>query len=79
MTLSYVSLIPGGLGIMEGSMAAIYAGFGVPYENAVAAVLIYRVAYYLLPLIASLFFYNMFTQGRLVGAEIRRGDLSPYG
>jgi uncharacterized protein (TIRG00374 family) len=78
ITLSYVSLIPGGLGIMEGSMAAIFAGLGVPYETAVVAILVYRCAYYLLPLVISLFFHGMFTQGRQVGVDLQSGDLSPY-
>lgn len=75
---SFVSLIPGGLGIMEGSMATIFAGFGVPFETAVVAVLIFRLAYYLLPLLISLFFHRMFVQGRQVSAELRAGELTPY-
>lgn len=78
ITLSYATLIPGGLGIMEGSMAAIFAGLGVPYETAVVAALVYRCAYYLMPLFTSLFFYRMFTQGRQVGVGLQRGELSPY-
>jgi len=77
IVFSFVSLIPGGLGIMEGSMATIFASFGVPFETAVVAVLIFRFSYYLLPLVASLFFHGMFAQGRQVSAELR-GGLSPY-
>ncbi len=58
IVLSLVSFIPGGLGIMEGSMAAIFAGLGVPFEVAVIAVLIFRVAYYVLPLILSVFLFR---------------------
>lgn len=54
--LSIVNLVPGGLGIMEGSMAAVFAGLGVPLEAAVVATLLYRVFYYLLPLLVSLLF-----------------------
>jgi uncharacterized protein (TIRG00374 family) len=56
MFLSIVSLIPGGLGILDGSMAAVFASLGVPLERAVVAILIFRVAYYALPLLASLLF-----------------------
>ena len=42
--LSLVSFVPGGLGVMEGSMAAIFASLSVPFETAVVAVLIFRVA-----------------------------------
>lgn len=64
IVLSLASLIPGGLGVMEASMAAIYTSLGVPYETAVVAVLIFRVVYYVLPLLFSLFFLRgMFVQG----------------
>jgi glycosyltransferase 2 family protein len=56
--LSLVSLVPGGLGVMETSMTAVFVGLGVPPEPAVVAVLIFRVAYYILPLLASLFFFH---------------------
>jgi len=56
IVLSFVSLIPGGLGVMEGSMAAIFGGMGVPFETAVAAVLLFRMIYYILPLIVSAIF-----------------------
>ena len=68
--LSFASLIPGGLGVMEGSMAAVFAGLGVPFETAVVAVLLFRAAYYLLPLLVSLFFlHGMFVQGTHVAEE----------
>lgn len=56
LILSFVSLIPGGLGIMEGSMSAIFAGMGVPLEGAVAAALLFRFFYYIFPLLVSLVF-----------------------
>lgn len=58
LCLSLVSLVPGGLGIMESSMTAVFVGLGVPLEPAVVAVLIFRVAYYVLPLLLSLFFFH---------------------
>lgn len=65
IVVSFVSLIPGGLGIMEGSMSAVFAGMGVPFEAAVAAVLLFRVTYYILPLVVSLTFLgDMLAQGR---------------
>lgn len=68
---SFASLIPGGLGVMEGSMAAIFAGFGVPYETAVVATLLFRITYYVLPLLLSLFFlHGMFVAGRQLGREL---------
>jgi hypothetical protein len=64
IVLSIVSFVPGGLGVMEGSMAAVFVSLSVPLETAVVAVLIFRVAYYFLPMLISLFFFrNMLLQG----------------
>ena len=71
IVLSFASLIPGGLGVMEGSMAAVFASMGVPFETAVVAVLLFRVVYYLLPLLISLFFlHGMFVQGTSLSKEL---------
>ncbi len=51
--LSLVSFVPGGLGVMDLSMTAVFASLGVPLEPAVLAVYIFRVAYYFLPLLTS--------------------------
>jgi uncharacterized protein (TIRG00374 family) len=58
IVLSLVSFVPGGLGVMEGSMTAIFVGLGVPFENAFLAVLIFRVAYYVLPLVLSFVLFH---------------------
>ncbi len=54
--LSVINLVPGGLGIMEGSMAAVFSSFGVPLETAVVATVIFRASYYILPLALTLLF-----------------------
>lgn len=56
--ISLASLVPGGLGIMESSMTAVFVSLGVPLEPAVVAVLIFRLVYYLLPLLVSLFVFH---------------------
>jgi len=50
-----IPALPGGLGAMEGSMAAIYSGLGVDWDDALMAVLLYRAAYYVIPGILSVF------------------------
>ncbi|MBI5624800.1 MAG: flippase-like domain-containing protein [Elusimicrobia bacterium] len=50
-----IPLLPGGLGAMEAGMAAVYEGLGVPWENAVVASLIFRIAYYIGPGLLSFF------------------------
>jgi len=67
--LSIINLVPGGLGIMEGSMAAVFASFGVPLESAIIATIIFRVSYYVLPLtLTMLFFRQMILVGRRAAA-----------
>jgi uncharacterized protein (TIRG00374 family) len=78
IVLSFASLIPGGLGVMEGRMAAIFSSMGVPFETAVVAVLLFRVAYYLLPLLISLFFlHGMFVQGTTISRELSEEESAP--
>jgi uncharacterized protein (TIRG00374 family) len=44
-----IPFLPGGLGVLEGSMAAVFEGLGVDWDKAFVAVLLYRLTYYLLP------------------------------
>jgi glycosyltransferase 2 family protein len=65
LSLSFVSVIPGGLGLMEGSMAAVFTTLGVPFETGVVATLIFRIAFHAVPLVTSLFFFHgLFVEGR---------------
>jgi uncharacterized protein (TIRG00374 family) len=52
-----ISMIPGGLGVQEGSMAGIFALLGVSFEHAVLASILFRVVYFMIPYIFSLGFY----------------------
>lgn len=79
MLTSVVSVVPGGLGIMEGSMATIYTTLGVDLEAAVVASLIFRVAFHVLPVLLSVvFFHGMFVQGRTIGRKVRSGGELPH-
>lgn len=44
-----ISVVPGGLGLMEVSMTGLYVSLGVPLAVAVVALLAYRIIYYFLP------------------------------
>lgn len=55
---SIVSLAPGGLGIMEGSMTTIFHSLGMPLEQTVVAVLLFRIAYYAVPFLVSVAFFR---------------------
>ena len=53
-----MSMVPGGLGVQEGSMAGTYHLLGVPLEEAILASLLFRVIYYMAPFAVSLAFYR---------------------
>ena len=52
-----VSLVPGGLGVQEGSQAGVLALFGVPFGPALLASVLFRVVYFLVPFMVSLPLY----------------------
>lgn len=57
MNVGVVSLVPGGIGVQEGSQAGVLALFGVPFGPALLASVLFRFIYYLLPFLVSLPFY----------------------
>ena len=50
--VSWVPLLPGGLGLVEAAIPAVLHHFGAPLDDALAATLVYRAAGTLLPAIA---------------------------
>ena len=74
---SILSLIPGGLGVMEGSMAAVYYSLTVPLEEAIVAVILYRLIYYVFPFLTSLLFYrSLFKEARITAEPLGQGERS---
>lgn len=57
MMAGALSIVPGGLGIQEGSMAGVFALLGTPFEQAVLTAVLFRGIYYLLPCVVSWGFY----------------------
>ena len=57
MVAGVVSMVPGGFGVQEGSMAGIFALLGVSFEQAVLAAILFRVLFFILPYLFSLGFY----------------------
>ena len=70
LAIGMVSLIPGGLGVQEGSMAGVYAFLGIPLSDAVAVATLFRAVHYFVPFIASLVLYR---------EMLRRGVGEPAG
>lgn len=58
IVIGFVSIIPGGIGIQEGSMAGVYALLGVHFSQAIIAVLLFRVIYYVIPFIPAVILYG---------------------
>lgn len=57
MVTTLIPILPGGLGAMELAMTAVYAQMGIDWDAALMATLIYRVVYYVIPGIISVFIY----------------------
>jgi len=52
-----ISMLPGGVGTMEGSMALVYTSLGVPLATAISVIVLYRFSFYIVPFLSSLPFY----------------------
>jgi uncharacterized protein (TIRG00374 family) len=57
VTAGFVSMLPGGMGVQEGTMAGAFVLLGVGYEHAVLAAILFRVLYYVVPFAVSLILY----------------------
>ncbi len=55
--IGILSMLPGGVGTLEGSMSLVYVALGVPMETALGAVILYRICFYIIPFFLSLPFY----------------------
>jgi uncharacterized protein (TIRG00374 family) len=58
ITAGFISMVPGGLGVQEGSMVGIYTLLGVPVRAAVLAAILFRIIYYFVPFLISLGFFH---------------------
>jgi uncharacterized protein (TIRG00374 family) len=62
-----VSMIPGGLGVREGSTAGVFSLLGIALEPALLATVLYRVVYFMVPYAVSLGFYWRLLRARRAG------------
>jgi uncharacterized protein (TIRG00374 family) len=58
ITVGNFSMVPGGLGVQEASMAGVYSLLGVSFEGAVLAAVLFRVVSDFIPFLVSLLFYR---------------------
>jgi uncharacterized protein (TIRG00374 family) len=61
-----LSMLPGGMGVQDGSMAGVYALLGVAFGPALLAAVLFRVVYYLVP-----FAFGLAVYGRLMRTSAR--------
>jgi uncharacterized protein (TIRG00374 family) len=59
-----LSLIPGGLGVQEASLAGVFALFGTPFTQAALASILFRIVYDFVPFLVSLLLYRGLIQRR---------------
>ena len=76
LSVGLISMIPGGLGIQEGSMAGLFHLYGVSWEQATLATVLFRVIYYFVPVAISLVFYRRLTGGPDVSGEAQPADVA---
>ena len=57
MVTTLIPILPSGLGAMELAMTAVFSQMGIDWDAALMATLIYRVVYYVIPGIISIFIY----------------------
>ena len=57
MVTTLIPILPSGLGAMELAMTAVFSQMGIDWDAALMATLIYRVVYYVIPGIVSIFIY----------------------
>jgi uncharacterized protein (TIRG00374 family) len=58
ITAGNISMVPGGFGVQEASMAGVYALMGISITKALLAVILFRVCYDIIPYIASWSLYR---------------------
>jgi glycosyltransferase 2 family protein len=60
-----LSMLPGGMGVQDGSMAGVYALLGIPFGPALLAAVLFRVVYYLIPFTLALLVYARLIRTRV--------------
>ena len=68
-----VSMVPGGLGVQDGSMVGMFALLGVPLEHAILASVLFRLVYYVAPFLVSLPLYGRALRRPFVASAARKG------
>jgi len=54
IVVAVVSFVPGGVGVLDGTLFAMFARAGIPDEQTVLALMIFRMSFYVIPVLLSL-------------------------
>ena len=54
IVVAVASFVPGGVGVLEVALAGVFASVGVPDEQSVLAIFVFRVAFYVIPVLLAL-------------------------
>jgi len=54
IVVAVVSFVPGGVGVLDGTLFAMFARTGIPDEQSVLALMIFRMSFYVIPVLLSL-------------------------
>lgn len=65
--------MPGGAGVLDGALAASFAGMGVPLHDSLLPIFIYRLSYFLLPAVVSLVLARGAFAGENTAMDAERG------
>lgn len=71
------SMIPGGLGVQEGTMAGVFSLYGLDFERAALAAVFYRASYFILPYLISLGFYQWLLRRNSTQAPTLHPEMRP--
>ncbi|MBN2322886.1 MAG: flippase-like domain-containing protein [Spirochaetes bacterium] len=72
LVIGTVSMIPGGFGALEGSLALIYAALGVSVDVVLSAALLYRMAFNVIPFLFSIPLYVGMKHKDITGRPLGR-------
>jgi uncharacterized protein (TIRG00374 family) len=66
IVVAIASFVPGGVGVLEVALAGMFATVGVPTEQSVLAIFVFRICFYVVPVLLSL----MLARGAFREAEV---------
>lgn len=70
-----LSMVPGGLGVQEGSMVGVFVLLGAPFQQAFLASILFRGVFFLLPYGISLLPYGRLLRRQQAGAPQQFGEI----